>query len=179
MTEPVSRRRPLAAPPSRVPAAAECRRRQPSAAPVSPRRAAARQRHREAEVVGRPEHLAPAAARRRDRDRRARVRRLDASRRRQPLPRRAGSQRPGFPGDGQLPGNGQGFAGRGGGFGGISLSGTVSAVSADSITLDLESGTSITIPLDADDDVPHGHRRHGRRRHRRQRGAGDARAPGR
>ena len=54
----------------------------------------------------------------------------------------------GFPGAGQLPGNGQGFAGRGGGFGGISLSGTVSAVSADSITLDLESGTSITIPLD-------------------------------
>ena len=50
---------------------------------------------------------------------------------------------------GQLPGNGQGFAGRGDAFGGISLSGTVSAVSADAITLELASGTSITIPLDA------------------------------
>jgi len=49
---------------------------------------------------------------------------------------------------GQLPG-GQGFAGRGDGFGGgISLSGTVSAVSADAITVELASGTSITIPLD-------------------------------
>ncbi len=75
---------------------------------------------------------------------------MDASRRRQPLAttgRFANGQ--GFPGGDQLPGDGQGFAGRGGGFGGISLSGTVSAVSADSITLDLESGTSITIPLDA------------------------------
>lgn len=53
-----------------------------------------------------------------------------------------------LPGSGQLPGNGQGFAGRGDGFGGISLSGTVSAVSADAITLELASGTSITIPLD-------------------------------
>jgi len=51
---------------------------------------------------------------------------------------------------GQLPGNGQGFPGRGDAFGGISLSGTVSAVSADAITLELASGTSITIPLDAD-----------------------------
>jgi hypothetical protein len=54
-----------------------------------------------------------------------------------------------FQGNGQgFPANGQGFAGRGDGFGGISLSGTVSAVSADSITLELASGTSITIPLD-------------------------------
>jgi hypothetical protein len=54
-----------------------------------------------------------------------------------------------FRAGGQLPGGGQGFAGRGDGFGGgISLSGTVSAVSADSITLDLASGTSITLPLD-------------------------------
>jgi len=51
-------------------------------------------------------------------------------------------------GTGQLPGNGQGFLGRGDGFGGISLAGTVSAVSAASITVELASGTSITIPLD-------------------------------
>jgi hypothetical protein len=51
-------------------------------------------------------------------------------------------------GNGQLPG-GQGFPAQGDGFGGgISLSGKVSAVSADSITLELASGTSITIPLD-------------------------------
>jgi len=43
---------------------------------------------------------------------------------------------------------GQGFAGRGG-FGGISIRGTVSAVSADSITVTLAGGTSVTIPLDA------------------------------
>lgn len=43
---------------------------------------------------------------------------------------------------------GQGFAGRGG-FGGISIKGTVSAVSADSITVTLAGGTSVTIPLDA------------------------------
>jgi hypothetical protein len=55
----------------------------------------------------------------------------------------------GLPGDGQFPGNGQGLAGRGAGFAGISLAGTVDAVSADSITVKLESGTSITIPLDA------------------------------
>ena len=55
-----------------------------------------------------------------------------------------GGQIPG----GQIPGNGQGFPGRGDSFGGISLSGTVSAVSADSITVKLASGTSITIPLD-------------------------------
>jgi hypothetical protein len=54
----------------------------------------------------------------------------------------------GFPGTGQLPGNGQGFLGRGDGFGGISLAGTVSEVSADSIIIELASGTSITIPLD-------------------------------
>jgi hypothetical protein len=55
-----------------------------------------------------------------------------------------------FPADGQgLPGNGQGFPGRVGGVGGVSLAGTVDAVSADSITVKLESGTSITIPLDA------------------------------
>lgn len=52
-------------------------------------------------------------------------------------------------GNGQGTGNGQGFPGRGGGFGGVSLSGKVSAVSADSITLQLASGTSITIPLDS------------------------------
>jgi hypothetical protein len=52
-------------------------------------------------------------------------------------------------GNGQLPANGQGFPGRAGGFGGTSLAGTVDAVSADSITVKLESGTSITIPLDA------------------------------
>lgn len=50
-------------------------------------------------------------------------------------------------GNGQLPGYGQ-LPGRVDGFGGVSLSGTVTAVSADSITLDLASGTSITIPLD-------------------------------
>jgi hypothetical protein len=55
----------------------------------------------------------------------------------------------GLPGGGQFPGNGQGIPGGGDGFGGgISLSGTVSAVSADAITVELASGTSITIPLD-------------------------------
>ena len=34
--------------------------------------------------------------------------------------------------------------------GGLTLSGTVTGISADSITLELASGTSITIPLDAD-----------------------------
>jgi len=53
-----------------------------------------------------------------------------------------------FRGDGQLPGNGRGFPGRGNGFGGITLGGTVTAITADSVTLDLASGTSITIPLD-------------------------------
>jgi hypothetical protein len=64
----------------------------------------------------------------------------------------ANGQLPGnglLPGNGQLPGDGQAFPGRGAAFGGIALSGTVSAVSADSITVKLESGTSITIPLDA------------------------------
>jgi hypothetical protein len=50
-------------------------------------------------------------------------------------------------GAGQFGGNGQGFPGRGDGFGGISLKGTVSAVSADSLTLKLASGTEVTIPL--------------------------------
>ena len=54
-----------------------------------------------------------------------------------------------LPLNGQLPADGQGFPGRDGGFGGLSLAGTVSAVSADSITVTLESGTSVTIPLDA------------------------------
>jgi hypothetical protein len=54
-----------------------------------------------------------------------------------------------LPVNGQLPADGQGFPGRDGGFGGLSLAGTVSAVSADSITVTLESGTSVTIPLDA------------------------------
>jgi len=53
-------------------------------------------------------------------------------------------------GTGRFPGNGQGFPGRGDGFGGISLSGTVAAVSADAITIQLASGTSITIPLNGD-----------------------------
>jgi hypothetical protein len=56
-----------------------------------------------------------------------------------------------FPGNGtgQLPGNGQGFPGRGDAFGGITLKGTVEAITAESVTLKLASGTSITIPLDA------------------------------
>ncbi len=61
--------------------------------------------------------------------------------------RTANGQR--FTGTGQgFTGTGQAFPGRDG-FGGISLTGTVDAVSADSITLKLASGTSITIPLDA------------------------------
>lgn len=60
-------------------------------------------------------------------------------------------------GTGQFNGNpGQGFNGAsgqgrafGGGFGGITVTGTVAAVSADSITVKLPSGTSITIPLDS------------------------------
>lgn len=55
-----------------------------------------------------------------------------------------------LPGNGQFPADAQGFAGRDGGFGGISLAGTVSALSVDSITVTLESGRSITIPLDAE-----------------------------
>ena len=51
------------------------------------------------------------------------------------------------PGTGQAPGTGQ-FPGRGGAMGGVTLNGTVTAISADSITLELASGTSITIPLD-------------------------------
>ena len=54
-----------------------------------------------------------------------------------------------FPGGGQVPGDGQGFPGRQG-FGGINLSGEVTAISADSITIKLASGSSVTIPLDAD-----------------------------
>jgi hypothetical protein len=63
------------------------------------------------------------------------------------------------PGNGQqLPGNGQGFPGNGQGFpgrgdaigGGVTLAGTVTAVTADSITIELATGTSMTIPLDAD-----------------------------
>jgi hypothetical protein len=56
-----------------------------------------------------------------------------------------------FPGNGtgQLPGNGQGFPGRSDVFGGTTLKGTVEAITADSVTLKLASGTSITIPLDA------------------------------
>jgi hypothetical protein len=44
------------------------------------------------------------------------------------------------------------FPGRADGLGGTSLSGTVSAIAADSITVKLASGASITIPLDADTD---------------------------
>jgi hypothetical protein len=69
----------------------------------------------------------------------------------------ASSGRPGngqFPG-GNLPGGAfpsgdLGFPGRGGGLGGVSLQGTVTAISADSITLELASGSTMTIPLDAD-----------------------------
>ncbi len=47
------------------------------------------------------------------------------------------------------PGNG-GFAGNGGfGGGGLSIDGTVTAISADSITIQLTSGQSLTIPIDA------------------------------
>lgn len=55
-----------------------------------------------------------------------------------------------LPGYNRVPGDGQAFPGRGDVFGGIALSGTVTAISADSITLELASGTSMTIPLDAD-----------------------------
>ncbi len=54
-----------------------------------------------------------------------------------------------FPGGGQLPGNGQGFPGRNEGFGGVNISGEVTAISADSITVKLASGTEVTVPLDA------------------------------
>lgn len=46
-------------------------------------------------------------------------------------------------------GPGAGFPGRGG-MGGMTISGTVTAVASDSITLKLESGTVVTIPLDGD-----------------------------
>jgi hypothetical protein len=65
-------------------------------------------------------------------------------------------------GNGQFGGNGQafgpgasgapdrgGFGGFGGGGGGVSIQGTVTAVAADSITLQLASGQTVTIPLDA------------------------------
>ncbi len=63
----------------------------------------------------------------------------------------AGQNRTGqFPAGGQgFQGGGQGFAGRNGGLGGITVKGTVEAISADSVTLKLASGTSITIPLNA------------------------------
>ncbi len=48
----------------------------------------------------------------------------------------------------QVPGVGQGALGRGSGFGGVTLSGTVSAVSGDSLTVTLATGTEVTIPLD-------------------------------
>jgi hypothetical protein len=54
-----------------------------------------------------------------------------------------------YPGTRQVPGNGQ-LPGRGDAMGGITLNGTVTAISTDSITLQLASGTSITIPLDSD-----------------------------
>ena len=46
---------------------------------------------------------------------------------------------------------GGGFVGNGGlgGFGGASIEGTVTAISADSITLQLASGQTVTIPIDA------------------------------
>jgi hypothetical protein len=55
---------------------------------------------------------------------------------------------------GQLPGAGQGLPGRGDGFGGISLKGDVTAVSATSISLKLASGSVVTIPL-GDDTAYH------------------------
>jgi hypothetical protein len=42
-----------------------------------------------------------------------------------------------------------GFGGGGAGAGGVALQGTVTAVTADSITLQLASGQSVTIPIDA------------------------------
>lgn len=57
----------------------------------------------------------------------------------------------GFPGGGQgFPGGGQGFPGGDGGFRGINVSGEVTAISADSITLKLASGSTLTLPLDGD-----------------------------
>jgi hypothetical protein len=55
-----------------------------------------------------------------------------------------------LPADGQLPGDGQGVPGRGQGFGGMSMQGTVTAVASAEITIELTSGTTVTIPLDAD-----------------------------
>jgi hypothetical protein len=47
------------------------------------------------------------------------------------------------------PNRGGGFAGFGGAGGGVSIQGTVTAVSADSISLQLASGQTVTIPLDS------------------------------
>ncbi len=53
-------------------------------------------------------------------------------------------------GAGNGTGTGAGFAGRlGGANGGLTLSGTVTAISSTSITLQLASGTSVTIPIDS------------------------------
>lgn len=58
-------------------------------------------------------------------------------------------------GDGQLPGSGQvapdgqAMPGRGGFGGGMSLQGTVTEVTAETITIELESGTPVTIPVDS------------------------------
>ena len=64
--------------------------------------------------------------------------------------RLANGQLPGsgqLPGDGQIPNDGQAFPGRTDGFGGVTLTGTVRVVSTDSITLELATGTQVTIPL--------------------------------
>jgi hypothetical protein len=53
-----------------------------------------------------------------------------------------------LPGGGEAPGDGQGFPGDGR-TGGMTVSGTVTAVTADAITIELASGTTVTIPVDA------------------------------
>jgi hypothetical protein len=55
-----------------------------------------------------------------------------------------------LPGGGQLSADGQGFPGRGQGFGGMSIQGTVTAVTSNEITIELASGSTVTIPVDAD-----------------------------
>ncbi len=52
-----------------------------------------------------------------------------------------------LPGNGALPGDGQGFPGRAGG---VSIQGTVTEVTGDAITVELASGTTVTVPVDAD-----------------------------
>jgi len=64
---------------------------------------------------------------------------------------RGSGQLPGIgqvPRNGQIPADGQGFPGRGA-FGGITIQGTVTEVTAEGITIALASGTTVTIPVDA------------------------------